>query len=291
MKKFMTALSLLVIFSPQSFAKNGQKAIYGTFDNEFISMKAPQKIREMATGISYLVDKRLVSHQSATESVIYGQTLRERDNLCSDEKFSENTTAGFCTGFLVGKDIIVTAGHCVNEESTCKNTSFVFGVNSAREDNQQFKIRRDNVYSCKKVLTSFYKKGTSYDYAVIQLDREVKYRHVFVLGDDNKVTEKSKVAMLGHPNGLALTYSAPAPVAQAWDTHIFRARLDSFSGNSGSPVFDLATEKVMGILTGGQDDFEENGSCKNYAYYDYGSERITRISKIKKIVEDYNRKN
>ncbi len=289
MKKFMTALTLLVIFSQQAFAKNGQKAIYGTFDNEFISMKAPQKVREMATGISYLVDKRLVSHQSAIESVIYGQTLREQDNLCSDEKFSENTTAGFCTGFLVGKDIIVTAGHCVNEESKCKNTSFVFGVNHAKEEHRQFKIRRDNVYSCKKVLTSFYKKGTSYDYAVIQLDREVKYRHVFVLGDDNKVTEKSKVAMLGHPNGLALTYSAPAPVTQTWDTHVFRTTLDSFSGNSGSPVFDLATEKVMGILTGGQDDFEENGSCKNYAYYDYGSERVTRISKIKTIIEDYNR--
>lgn len=291
MKKFMTALSLLVIFSPQAFAKKDQKAIYGTFDNEFISMKAPKKIREMATGITYLVDKKLVYHESATESVIYGQSLREQNNLCSREKFSENTTAGFCTGFLVGKDIIVTAGHCVNEESTCKGTSFVFGVNSAREVDQQFKIRRENVYSCKKILTSFYKKGTSYDYAVIQLDREVKYRHVFVLGDDNKVTAKSKVAMLGHPNGLALTYSAPAPVTQTWDTDVFRTTLDSFSGNSGSPVFDLATEKVMGILTGGQDDFEENGSCNKYAHYDYGSERVTRISKIKTIIEDYNRNN
>lgn len=291
MRKFMTALSLLVIFSPQAFAKKGQKAIYGTFDNEFISMNTPQKIKEMATGISYLVDKRLVSHQSATQSVIYGQSLREQDNLCSDEKFSENLTAGFCTGFLVGKDIIVTAGHCVNEESKCKNTSFVFGVNNAKEGNTKFSILRSNIYSCKKILTSFYKKGTPYDYAIIQLDREVKYRHVFVLGDDNKVTEKSKVAMLGHPNGLALTYSAPAPVTQTWDTNVFRTTLDSFSGNSGSPVFDLATEKVMGILTGGQNDFEENGSCKNYARYDYGSERVTRISKIKTIVEDYNRNN
>lgn len=290
MKKLITTLAFLVTFSPQVMASNGQKAIYGSFDNEFISMKAPQKIREMATGITYLVDNILVSHKSATESVIYGQTLRERDNLCSDQKFSENLTAGFCTGFLVGKDIIVTAGHCVNEETKCKSTSFVFGVNSAKEDSYQFKVLRNNIYSCKRVLTSFHKKGTPYDYAIIQLDREVKFRHVFVLGDDTKVTEKSKVAMLGHPSGLALTYSAPAPVTQTWDYDIFRTTLDSFSGNSGSPVFDLATEKVMGILTGGQNDFEENGRCNNYAHYDYGSERVTRISKIKKIVEDYNKK-
>lgn len=287
----MTALSLLVIFSPQAFAQNGQKAIYGTFDNEFISMKVPKKIREMATGISYLVDKRLVSHKSATESVIYGQSLRERDNVCSQEKFSENLSAGFCTGFLVGKDIIVTAGHCVKEISECRNTSFVFGVNSAKEDRRQFKIDRDNVYSCKRVLTSFHEEGTLYDFAVIQLDREVKYRHVFILGNDTKITTKSKLAMLGHPNGLALTYSAPAPVTQTWDSDIFRTALDSFSGNSGSPVFDLATEKVMGILTGGQEDFEDNGKCNNYAHYDYGYERVTRISKVKEFINNYNRNN
>jgi len=41
----------------------------------------------------------------------------------------------------------------------------------------------------------------------------------------------------------------------------FDANLDTFGGNSGSPVFDARTNAVVGILVRGADDYREEGGC------------------------------
>ena len=41
----------------------------------------------------------------------------------------------------------------------------------------------------------------------------------------------------------------------------FRASLDSFAGNSGSPVIDLESHKVIGILVKGSKDYIADHSC------------------------------
>ena len=41
----------------------------------------------------------------------------------------------------------------------------------------------------------------------------------------------------------------------------FVANLDTYGGNSGSPVFNAASYKVEGILVRGENDFVTNGTC------------------------------
>jgi hypothetical protein len=60
------------------------------------------------------------------------ESLGEYWNLCPGQRFRTQPTNSFCSGALVGPDLILTAGHCVSKsgstlQSHCrKNLRFVF---------------------------------------------------------------------------------------------------------------------------------------------------------------------
>ena len=42
-------------------------------------------------------------------------TLEEYATLCADERFVHQPVPGWCSGTLIGPDLVLTAGHCVEE--------------------------------------------------------------------------------------------------------------------------------------------------------------------------------
>lgn len=289
MKIILTALTLMISLSPEAFARN--KAIYGSFDNQFVSHSSPENIIKQATGVAYLTPKSLIKKVSTNNSVIKAISLKKQLNLCSNERFSGNLASlHSCTGFLVEKDILVTAGHCIKTQSDCDKFAVAFGVSSAKEDTDEggFLIPTAAIYSCKKILKAYDEDDTNYDYSVIQLDRKASARYVFTLGDDSYLNYNSSVYMLGHPLGLPLTHTQPAPVTSIYSDYTFKTTLDSFAGNSGSPVINAKNGNVVGILTGGQEDFPEEGKgCKKYSKHSSGGETVTRINLIRNFIEIY----
>ena len=71
--------------------------------------------------------------------------------------------------------------------------------------------------------------------------------------------------MLGHPSGLPMKYTGGAKAFEIEDNY-FTTNLDSFGGNSGSPVFNAKTLEVEGILVRGDVDYTpdefEGESCR-----------------------------
>ena len=51
---------------------------------------------------------------------IKAPTLSER-GICASERFNDQITAALCSGFLVGEDLLVTAGHCIQDALDCKS--------------------------------------------------------------------------------------------------------------------------------------------------------------------------
>jgi len=284
MKKTLIILTLMTL-SLQSFARTGQKAIYGQFDNEFITNNSPTNLKHMATGISLIVPKKNIRRYDKNTKVINARELSRVGNICRSERFSDNLASpGGCTGFLVAPNLVATAGHCIKDKNDCKRMNMVFGVTVAKEIESGFQIANNNIYSCKKIIKTT--STNELDFALIQLDRDVQARHIFELGDDAELTTKSSVYMMGHPMGLGVTYTEPGPVVSTISNSLFRARIDSFGGNSGSPVIDEESNKVVGILKGGQDDFiKEDGRCTRFARYNSGSEVVSRINLIKDSLE------
>jgi hypothetical protein len=66
-------------------------------------------------------------------------------NLCVGERFRDQPVGAFCSGFLVGPDIIATAGHCVNADNVT-NVRFVFGFRMRNATTAETIIRNEEIY-------------------------------------------------------------------------------------------------------------------------------------------------
>ncbi|MBD64209.1 MAG: hypothetical protein CME62_03325 [Halobacteriovoraceae bacterium] len=189
-------------------------------------------------------------------------------NLCSDEKFANQPLLSDCTGFLVGDDLLVTAGHCITDYNTdvedkvtsdCENYSWVFDFKKNGKKGVSLKnVSPDNVYKCKRVIKAAYLDldlaANHEDYAVIQLDRKVVGRTPLKLRGKGNIRKNTKLYVIGHPSGLPMKFADGARVFEIFDTY-FATNLDTFGGNSGSPVFNAVTNRVEGILVRGDTDY------------------------------------
>ena len=112
-------------------------------------------LQEMAASVAVLVDSQTITTQDTLISIA-GPTLDELvfSNyslpLCTQEAYSSQPTAGQCTGFLAGKDLLITAGHCL-EMLPCEDMSVVFNYEMA-PDGTLASINSNNVYSCQQVI-------------------------------------------------------------------------------------------------------------------------------------------
>ncbi|WP_295556781.1 trypsin-like peptidase domain-containing protein [uncultured Hyphomicrobium sp.] len=189
--------------------------------------------------------------------------------LCEGERFREQQTGGFCTAFLVGPDIVATAGHCVDfddvdEQDASRNTfSVVFGF-ERRDGAFRSTVSAEEVFDVVHVrgLSKPGQNPPSADFALLQLDRPVPSNIAVPLrlagAAGLSVKEGSRLALVGHPSGLPkkLSFNGMSVAMEDGNATQFRAQLNAFHGNSGSPVlFYDAPDVVAGILVNGQNDF------------------------------------
>lgn len=171
---------------------------------------------------------------------------------CPEEPFSAQPTLAFCTGFLVGDDLIATAGHCCDSEGLT-GMRFVFGFVMQDDTTPVSVVSASQVYTGVEVVSRVYRGDV--DYALVRMDRPVVAPGAFPLSirREGAAGVGSLAGVIGHPNGL------PAKVAFGDATSIhavsqdgyFVLNADTYGGNSGSPVFDAVTGLVEGILVRG----------------------------------------
>ncbi len=268
MKVFLAVLVLGC--STLSFA--GKNLIYGLDNRKDIFEVTNPLFLKLAKATAAMVRVNTFQYTSVQKVFDIGgvNTLERAQNVCASEKFSEQPAAATCSGFLVGPDTLVTAGHCFKAfdlpENVCKNFVWVFDyhMKSATHDPTK-NIPLENIYLCKKVIAA--KLDTEVDYAVIKLDRKVLNREPLKFRTTGKVSSDAKLVVIGHPSGLPSKVSDDGKITRNTDLHKFSTNLDTFQGNSGSAVFDATTGVVEGILIQGRTDYlpsnpNQPESCK-----------------------------
>jgi V8-like Glu-specific endopeptidase len=113
-------------------------------------------------------------------------------------------------------------------------------------------VDQNNLYKCKKVV--FATLGGDEDYAIIQLDRKVVGRKPLKLRKSGVIKTSQSLFVMGHPSGLPQKYADGAKVFDHKGA-FFSTNLDTFGGNSGSPVFNAENYEVEGILVRGNTDY------------------------------------
>ncbi|MBT3980574.1 MAG: trypsin-like peptidase domain-containing protein [Bacteriovoracaceae bacterium] len=177
--------------------------------------------------------------------------FESRFKVCSDHPFAAEPASGLCTGFLIDRDLILTAGHCLGSTMDCRNNFWLFDYHykSNTKDSISFNYRQ--IYRCRKIVKRQYDKSKSHDYAIAQLERVVTDRDPLELNYSDDLKSGDPLFMTTHLGGLPLKIINVAHVMKSAHPEFFTANLDALGGSSGSPVINKISGLVEGILVRG----------------------------------------
>ncbi len=291
--------------TPVIYGEDNRQEVYeATSMNQMLAASAATMIEKSKIIVSPEKPGLVQIEQTTLRSWLEAQFEEEKSNLlspaakaavdnrvsfCAGEKFTEQPNAGVCSGFLVGPDLLVTAGHCVAVPDFCSKYKWVFDFKvDAASKTAGVEIKEENVYSCKKVISNALTNSMGLDYGMIQLDRKVKGRKALQIRSEGKISDGASLVVIGSPSGLPLKVAAGANVRTNTHPFFFAANLDTFQGNSGSAVFNAETGVVEGILVRGEEDFEANTTlmcieAKRCNDSDCRGEDVSRLTSIPEI--------
>lgn len=253
--------TLVLITSLQVSASN--KVVYGEDNRKDVAQVSNPLFLKLASATAAMVKKSQIINEGSGFSLNFQETLETgNSNVCPSERFSQQPIGALCSGFLVGPDTLITAGHCFDlrmmgystPEAVCQSFSWVFNysVNSSNRNPLKGFLPQD-VYSCKKVIKTIL--SDSQDFAVIQLDRKVVGHEPLKFRSSGKIPDSAKLLVIGHPDGLPSKISDGGKILNNSGSTSFVTTLDTFHGNSGSAVFDATTGVIEGILIQGKTDY------------------------------------
>lgn len=265
MKIFCAALVVLTV--AQAEAKTS--VVYGTDNRKDLYQVTNPLYLKLAKSTAGMIPLSKLIKASDTSFDLQTRSLERSQNVCPSEAFSQQMTAASCSGFLVGPDTLVTAGHCFKSFSTpenvCKTFAWVFDYDMKSEAHEpQKNISAKNVYNCKEIVHAVL--DSARDFAIIKLDRKVEGRPALKVRTSGKIESSASLVVIGHPSGLPTKISDAGKVTNNIHPTRFSTNLDTFHGNSGSAVFNAKTGMIEGILIQGKNDYrlsrpEDDSSC------------------------------
>ncbi len=269
-------------FDPLVYGADNRLDWYQVTDATTLSRGSSTAGLFRSTSVTLRTDGR---YQVATSS-----TLATSQRVCSTEPYRTQPTSAFCTGFLVGPDLLATAGHCITSATSCASTTIAFGFRMDASATVRSVLDAGEVYRCAAIVGRT--QTTTDDWAVVRLDRAVTGRAPLPIRRSGSVALGDPLVVMGHPSGLPIKVAGGATVRANSQAYYFEANVDTYGGNSGSPVFNATTGEVEGILVRGNTDYVYNAAgacyvsnvCPDTGCATGGWEDITRASRFASLV-------
>lgn len=287
--KFSLAVATTLLLPTLALAHSlNSKIVYGDDDRLDLRDVKDARLVKIAEATAAMIPQERLSvftDPTSGADALMALTLEGRKGVCESEAFAAQPALGSCTGFLVGPKTLVTAGHCVDEVMGCGNKVWAFGYAITQAGEVSPPAAALETYTCAKVLKAVSVEATGLDYAVVELDREVAGRTPLKFRRSGKVATGTPLIVVGYPSGLPVKVAGGAQVMEQKQTY-FAGNLDTFGGNSGSPVLNGRTLEVEGILVRGDEDYTGSPmGCQvvNRIEKPAASEQSTRITLVREI--------
>lgn len=260
MRSFIFILEFSVLFASSAISFARETVIYGD-DNRIETSAADSKIKAIARAGGMVVSHSDLWKNADGSFTLNSKSFAESEKLCPEEPFGAQPAPGGCSGVLLAPDLFLTAGHCVSSELQCSQVSIVFdyiwnpaiGKNGLRAESSE-------VRSCAHLLVNRIEgapTARTFDYSIIQLSSPMRERPTVQLTKANPVIG-TDLLTIGHPYGIPQKIALGGKMKGVSTAGSLLTDLDTYLGNSGSPVFDSKTLKMVGILIGGAQDFTKD---------------------------------
>ncbi len=245
--------------------RSDNKVIYGTDDRIDVYQETDlQRLRWAASTCALVKTIDMTGNVDGSYTLIPAPFQQFGRDACPDEPFGDQPAIASCSGFMVGSDLIATAGHCYSAASL-SSIRFVFGFDMLAVDAPALLIPSEQVYQGVEVVGRLL--SGVYDYAIVRVDRPITAPDArpFRIRREGTIGIGEEVGVIGHPSGLPkkIAFSSTTRVRANADPGFFVANLDTYGGNSGSPVINTTTGILEGILVRGEVDYVINGECFN----------------------------
>lgn len=278
---------------PFAVADQSQAVVYGTDSRQDLELIRGKSF-DNASKVAALIDSKFVRPDSDPMFFnLAGLSLIRAKAVCPTERFAQQMVVARCSAVLVTSNRMLTAGHCIQNQEQCERTNVVFNFFHYEDSSRDSVVQANQVYKCKKLLGR--KQGRadnddSQDYALFELDRVNEATSPVNMQVTNDLQPGLSVYTLGHSMGLPMKFADGRVLSNKASDNMFRADLDAFSGNSGSPVFNSSSHTMIGLFVGGEDDLivDPDRKCRVVKQCHSGEckgELVLKLSRIRKIFE------
>lgn len=184
--------------------------------------------------------------------------------LDPDYKYGNQPSMARLTAFLVAPGKIMTAGHAGARRLERSAFLFDYTWDSKNDRLHKTRYKESEIYRCKKVV--LHRNDKLGDYAICHLDKPVIDREPLTIRavKDAAAIDKQQAKMISAPDGtpLKLTNYGETRGSRPTDrspklnlNSFFFHTLDNSGGSSGAPILDTKTGHVIGIQSGGDNNF------------------------------------
>ena len=269
------------IKSRNVFGTDDRKAALGYTYRDYTNATAVAVEKSQFQG-NYLTGPSLGKH------LLDQYRSRGAQYVSSDVRFKDEPAFGFCSGFLIAPDIMVTAGHCIDFDDYHKmEWIFDFTNDIPYKPGNRIYISPSKRYTVKRIITRRLTNSDKRDYAVLQLDRPVE-RKPFKFRTGYTPDKGDKMTLLGAPSGIPLKIVEDAKVISnsSWNSY-FVTNLDAFGGNSGGPVYNQ-NGYIEGILVRGPTKgyyVDDACKCLTTSYYSEAYASFLQRVEVQKITD------
>jgi len=237
-------VSLELITGPQSKGAQVSVNAWRSWIPEYSEHSTTIVTRTRSSDENSCTDPTETENEGDTESTDdqYGSYDLVRIASAPTEVYNErgpvariDTGSGYCTGFLISADLLMTNYHCVGYQSTCDSTRVQF--NYELDSNLQPTPIAE--VSC----TTLVKANSTYDYAVLKLSSAIGNTYGWYELEP-RVPTGEQGTLIQHPNGRRKKVALPPncallEIADGYAPNSdFRHQCDTDSGTSGAPILD-----------------------------------------------------
>jgi hypothetical protein len=245
---------------PEQVRLERSRVVYATDDRLELYLAPTGALREFGRrSVVALVNDAALAATSGSEptALFSAPSWQERRNLCDAAPFAAQPAAASCSGVLVAKDLILTAGHCARNLD-CGSVSVVFGYYYEREG-EPAPLSADDVYRCADVpVFEVPSLRGDVDYGFVRLDRPASAdkRPAALAVAATPVDATAPLYAFTFGGGVPLKLEPHVQVRdpRPYDLDYFVAALDSFEGASGGPLIG-EDGRVVGVVSSGLDDY------------------------------------